>query len=284
MSTATTAMKNYTDSTSTTATLFEMFDTAAESQNMFTASSTMEMNSKPRQVLGESVFSRFVKTEEIDFPALGLDKLEVPELSPSVGTVTPLQLHSSIVESIFSPSLVESTPMFDDVELDSSNWTSLFEPSEMEIPVKEEKPAPIPTPVATATATASASASAPTPESIVSSPLFETALCGTKRSSSEADLSQPSGKRLSCSTHEVDEFGVTAYNRKQRTAPLTPIVVDNSDPVAAKRARNTEAARRSRARKMERMYQLEEKVDDLVSRNKELEAEVLRLRALLGQH
>ncbi|ONH66559.1 General control protein GCN4 [Cyberlindnera fabianii] len=138
------------------------------------------------QVLGESVFSRFVKTEEIDFPALGLDKLEVPELSPSVGTVTPLQLHSSIVESIFSPSLVESTPMFDD-----------------------------------------------------------------------ADLSQPSGKRLSCSTHEVDEFGVTAYNRKQRTAPLTPIVVDNSDPVAAKRARNTEAARRSRARKMERMYQLE---------------------------
>ncbi|ODV75014.1 amino acid starvation-responsive transcription factor GCN4 CYBJADRAFT_114644, partial [Cyberlindnera jadinii NRRL Y-1542] len=61
------------------------------------------------------------------------------------------------------------------------------------------------------------------------------------------------------------------------------IVVDSSDPIAAKRARNTEAARRSRARKMERMSQLEDKVEELQEKNEALEQEVERLRALLAQ-
>uniref|UniRef100_A0A060T9E4 ARAD1D11286p n=1 Tax=Blastobotrys adeninivorans TaxID=409370 RepID=A0A060T9E4_BLAAD len=50
-----------------------------------------------------------------------------------------------------------------------------------------------------------------------------------------------------------------------------------------KRARNTEAARRSRARKTERMQELEERCDQLTERNRELEAEVLRLRLQMAR-
>lgn len=272
-----TSRSNYIDSASA---LFELFESSLDSSStapaaMFQTIQTaapvgslptkVDLASKPRQVLGESVFNQFVKSQELndEFP-LGLDKLEVPELSPSVGTVTPLQLHSSIVESVFSPSIEESTPMFDDVELDSENWTSLFEPNELEVPaaveVKQETtPIPAATPVEAA-------------------PQF-------KRSSSEAELDFTSEKRQRSSSPslETDHLGVVSYNRKQRSAPLSPIVCESEDPVAQKRARNTEAARRSRARKMERMNQLEDKVEVLVSRNQELEDEVSRLRALLAQ-
>lgn len=70
---------------------------------------------------------------------------------------------------------------------------------------------------------------------------------------------------------KVDKLGVVSYNRKNRNTPLTPVVCESDDPVALKRARNTEAARRSRARKLERMSQLEERVEQLLAKNEELE-------------
>lgn len=70
---------------------------------------------------------------------------------------------------------------------------------------------------------------------------------------------------------KVDKLGVVSYNRKNRNAPLTPVVCESDDPIALKRARNTEAARRSRARKLERMTQLEERVEELLAKNEELE-------------
>ncbi|CAR27900.1 hypothetical protein ZYGR_0N03870 [Zygosaccharomyces rouxii] len=70
---------------------------------------------------------------------------------------------------------------------------------------------------------------------------------------------------------KVDKLGVVSYNRKNRNAPLTPVLCESDDPVAMKRARNTEAARRSRARKLERMSQLEERVEELLAKNEELE-------------
>lgn len=80
-----------------------------------------------------------------------------------------------------------------------------------------------------------------------------------------------------------DVHGITVYNRKPRSQPLQPVMVDDSgDCVAVKRARNTEAARRSRARKMERMVQLEGKVDQLVSENTKLRQEIARLKKLYG--
>ncbi|CDO93901.1 unnamed protein product [Kluyveromyces dobzhanskii CBS 2104] len=81
---------------------------------------------------------------------------------------------------------------------------------------------------------------------------------------------------------KYDDLGVIAYSRKQRAAPLTPVIADSDDPMVVKRAKNTEAARRSRARKLQRMNQLEDKVKDLLQRNTDLENEVHRLRSMLG--
>lgn len=91
------------------------------------------------------------------------------------------------------------------------------------------------------------------------------------------------------SEYKKDSLGITIYNRKPRSQPLPPVVVDQTaDTVAVKRARNTEAARRSRARKLERMTQLEMKIEELLSFQKELqesnaalEQENLRLKTQL---
>lgn len=72
--------------------------------------------------------------------------------------------------------------------------------------------------------------------------------------------------------YKKDSLGITIYNRKPRSQPLAPVVVEqSSDTVAVKRARNTEAARRSRARKLERMTQLESKVEELIAFQKQLQ-------------
>ncbi|KAG7661687.1 GCN4 [[Candida] subhashii] len=80
---------------------------------------------------------------------------------------------------------------------------------------------------------------------------------------------------------KVDHLGCVTYSKKQRAQPLKPITLESDDPITLKRAKNTEAARRSRARKMERMSQLEDKVEDLLSDKKSLELEVARLKELL---
>jgi len=70
---------------------------------------------------------------------------------------------------------------------------------------------------------------------------------------------------------------VTSGVRKR--APLPPIVVDDpSDTVAMKRARNTLAARKSRAKKLERMEEMEAQIEELKA-----EVELWKDRAL-GHH
>ena len=67
------------------------------------------------------------------------------------------------------------------------------------------------------------------------------------RSASSSSGSPPTGRPA---TRHASVAGVKPRNRDK---PLPPIKYDTSDPVAAKRARNTEAARKSRARKLEAM-------------------------------
>ena len=55
---------------------------------------------------------------------------------------------------------------------------------------------------------------------------------------------------------------VAGVNARQRK-PLPPIRFDSCDPVAMKRARNTEAARKSRARKLERQDVMERRIAEL---------------------
>lgn len=72
--------------------------------------------------------------------------------------------------------------------------------------------------------------------------------------------------------------------RKVSITPSSPMIKmedEGADPIAFKRARNTEAARRSRARKLEKMNVLEDKVSDLKNENEKLNLELLRLRNLL---
>lgn len=97
-----------------------------------------------------------------------------------------------------------------------------------------------------------------------------------KRSYSTADLDSDL-----FSDSDKDKLGCTPYTRKQRIQPLPPVVPKGGDVASMKRARNTEAARRSRARKMERMSQLEDKCEGLIQENESLKQQLEALKAAL---
>ncbi|ODV82837.1 hypothetical protein CANARDRAFT_189306, partial [[Candida] arabinofermentans NRRL YB-2248] len=61
------------------------------------------------------------------------------------------------------------------------------------------------------------------------------------------------------------------------------IIVQSNDDSSIKRARNTEAARRSRARKMQRMDQLELKCQSLLTENNDLKNQLEILKKLLAE-
>ncbi|KAE8145450.1 hypothetical protein BDV25DRAFT_144633 [Aspergillus avenaceus] len=71
------------------------------------------------------------------------------------------------------------------------------------------------------------------------------------------------------STRSVTKHSAVAGVNARQKRPLLPIEFDSADPVAAKRARNTEAARKSRARKLERQEEMQRKIDELEKRLEE---------------
>lgn len=213
----------------------------------------------------------------------------VASLTPATGTISPQELmgHS------FGNDDFDASPIFGDADLgDCNNWESLFNddaapqpspvPQAAPVAVKAEPDAELmPFPMAFtqnidsfAPPTSVSASVSPASSSVGPESLDGMDVNPLKRQREE-------GSESPNFENKKDQHGLTAYNRKPRQAPLSPIVVEEgADSVAVKRARNTEAARRSRARKMERMSQLEDRVDELLTRNKELEAEVARLRAL----
>lgn len=207
-----------------------------------------------------------------------------PAFAPEAsGTISPRELVSSVattVSNVFSD--LEQSPLFGDADLgDVATWESLFndtpesreQTTESVVPRMSSETAP-------GNVLPSSVVSSVTSSPVVAMSLFERSpsvesisAAGSKRKRSEA----PYGDKK-------DAYGITVYNRKPRSQPLQPIAIeDSSDCVAVKRARNTEAARRSRARKMERMVQLEERVEQLVSQNSKLLQEVARLKKLCGE-
>ncbi|AOW06051.1 hypothetical protein B0I72DRAFT_138573 [Yarrowia lipolytica] len=212
----------------------------------------------------------------------------VASLTPATGTISPQELmgHS------FGNDDFDASPIFGDADLgDCNNWESLFNddaaapqaspaPQVAPVAVKAEPDAELmPFPMAF---TQNIDSFAPTTVSASVSPASSSVGPESLGGMDVNPLKRPrDGSESPSFENKKDQHGLTAYNRKPRQAPLSPIVVEEgADSVAVKRARNTEAARRSRARKMERMSQLEERVEELLTRNKELEAEVARLRAM----
>lgn len=207
--------------------------------------------------------------------------------TPDTSTISPQSLFSNDVFGGF-----EQSPLFDDAEVgDSSTWESLFpeeesgvvqikqEPIDEEQQIKNQEQ-----PVFSNNLPITAPSSQASSQS--SSPIVDTSSTTTATKATKPKASKVTKRKKSDTppvyNEKKDSLGMTVYSRKPRSTPLTPIEVptEDGDSVSVKRARNTEAARRSRARKMERMGQLEEKVQELLSKNAELEKEVERLKQL----
>ena len=83
--------------------------------------------------------------------------------------------------------------------------------------------------------------------------------------------SSPGGSPNMTNGHDSSRHSsVSGVNSRRRDKPLPPIKYDAMDPVAAKRARNTEAARKSRARKIERQDAMERRISELEEQLKEV--------------
>lgn len=98
-----------------------------------------------------------------------------------------------------------------------------------------------------------------------------------KRQSASKSASSPISAAGSAKPSSV--AGVTR-SRKE----LSPVAFDPSDPVAAKRARNTEAARKSRAKKLERQMTAEVQIAELKRQLEEKDAVIAKLLAERETH
>lgn len=223
-------------------------------------------------------------------------------------------IDAAVVDAFFSSS-TDSTPMFDydDNQLagntvsgssdNPENWTSLFD-DDVEIKVEDvfgadaagasitqfeqQKPEPV---IAIKQEENSMGHNLIIPKtSFLPTPVIEdgkldSSIKKANRVTKKSTVGSPVSPSLSSvkKDEKVDHLGVVVYNRKKRSQALTPVIPESDDPASLKRAKNTEAARRSRARKLQRMNQLETKVEELLKKNNELENEVRRLRGLLGE-
>lgn len=268
-----------------------------EKENMFNATTTVS----EQPVVGELVFGKFIKIEEeeenhidpFNFNLNGNTQAatsQVASETPSTGFIGE-ELDSAVVDAFFSSS-TDSTPMFEFESITDSNnsnpkeWSSLFD---NDIPIITEEDV-MKNDKAIESTEELVSKSIQTTNintSFLPTPIIDDIKITSNQSHSPSMSSPAIGRiskksSISIKDEKVDKLGVVAYNRKQRTLPLTPVIPESDDPVAVKRARNTEAARRSRARKLQRMNQLEDRVKELLDKNNSLEQEVARLRKLLG--
>lgn len=177
------------------------------------------------------------------------------------GTISPkdLMMDASAPPSASFTDL--STPSFESPGYFSQDTSPMF--TEMEFPAGHEEWDPLfPTndtdafSAAFDSTTLEVAAAMPPPKASVppESPAVPPSPV-VKNTSSPASSPSPSRGSVMPST----VAGVNAHHRK----PLPPVKFDSTDPVAVKRARNTEAARKSRARKLQRTDQLEFRIAEL---------------------
>ncbi|CUM57260.1 uncharacterized protein AC631_04468 [Debaryomyces fabryi] len=259
--------------------------------SMFESSDLFGHPQGPDSVLGNEIIPMKHESMEELSSHLPLDD----QLNNDLQKTSPFNIHSSVLDSVFSSTMDENdqlhdhTPMFDELDfiMDEGkaslkdDWVSLFGGNDES--GKREEP--------------EVSMNAPTKRSYSEVDKFETI-----EESVEPEFESVPPKQLFTPTHsnlstpiidtqskvnknkkaKVDHLGCVSYSKKQRSQLLAPVATEAADPMTMKRARNTEAARRSRARKLERMNQLEGKVEELINEKTELANEVLRLKEILA--
>lgn len=88
------------------------------------------------------------------------------------------------------------------------------------------------------------------------------------------------GQSSSRGSQHLRHSSIAGVNPK-RKGPLPPVKIpDIDDPVAVKRAKNTEAARKSRAKKMERVEMMQAEIDRLQAEVDRSQAETERWKAI----
>ncbi|KAJ5149688.1 hypothetical protein N7448_001266 [Penicillium atrosanguineum] len=95
----------------------------------------------------------------------------------------------------------------------------------------------------------------------------------------------PAPKRVVAKASPVSATGSTKHSTvsgiSRARKELSPVDFDTSDPLAAKRARNTEAARKSRARKMQRQAAADTQINDLMEQLAAKDQLIEKLKAQL---
>ena len=246
-------------------------------QSLFERRDTSSSHCQMQPVLGELVFGKFAEMPEGMAAPFGMIEASDDtngEADPVSGPAAVPELDQAVVDEFF---VNDDAPMFELDDGASGAWPSLeplFGEDEERVAVEDVEEA------LKQVASPDGSSASESVQSVT--PLFAEPLQVPLPTPSmeEAELPVRSSGKVGKKT---DRLGVVSYKRKSRSSPLTPVVCESDDPIAVKRARNTEAARRSRARKLMRMNQLEEKVEELLERNQQLESEVAILRARLGE-
>lgn len=134
-----------------------------------------------------------------------------------------------------TPDDYQTSPLFVDQMANDKSWFSLF-------PEEDNKPAPV----------------APSMERTSSNTIIVHP--GGEGNARKRSSTQASPTPFSPAPKMSDVAGVSA---RKRDRPLPPILVDENDTVALKRARNTAAARKSRAKKVQERDELETTIAQL---------------------
>ncbi|KAF3273815.1 hypothetical protein TWF970_008404 [Orbilia oligospora] len=114
-----------------------------------------------------------------------------------------------------------------------------------------------------------------------------TAIIPSRQFSNDSNnsLTPPSPSMKSRSASNAQKrSSLTGISRRKAAADLPPVQFDPSNPVDIKRARNTMAARKSRARRVEKMEELAEAVEKLQAEAQQLKEEKEFYKNLARQH
>lgn len=155
----------------------------------------------------------------------------------------------------------QTSPLFSALEqqANAEAWFSLFPDEQSAAGAQTTATALPPTPSPAALMARTVSASSATQQIIVH-PGGEG---NPRKRSSPSTTTLASFNNPAASSPLIKPSAVAGVNPRKRDKPLPPIVVSENDPVALKRARNTAAARKSRAKKVEEREGFEAEIADL---------------------